>query len=79
MYILNEQRFLNVIGLGKSIISMQFMLLSLTLLCVEGLNILPCTELRLDYFTFYSGCLHSHHGDSVAHIYYISKHDFTYI
>lgn len=67
MYILNEQRFLNVIGLGKSIISMQFMLLYLRLVYIERLNILSCTELRLDYFTFYSGCLHLHHRDALAH------------
>lgn len=79
MYILNEQRFLNVIGLGKSIISVLFMLLSFRLVRVEELNILPCTELRLDYFTFYSGCLHLYHGDIVAHQSYISKHDLTYI
>ena len=51
MYILNEQRFLNVIGLDKSIISTLFMLLSFTPVCVEGLNILPCAELRLYYCT----------------------------
>lgn len=79
MYILNEQRFLNVIGLGKSIISMQFMLLSFRLVCTEGLHILPCAEPRLDYFTFYIGFLHLHRGDTVVHRYYISKHDLTYM
>lgn len=79
MYILNEQRFLNVIGLDKSIISVQFMLLSFSLVCIERLNILQCTELRLDYFTFYSGCLHLCHWDTVAHQCFILKHDRTYV
>lgn len=47
MYILNEQRSLNVIGLDKSIISVHFLLLSFTLVYIERLNILQCTELRL--------------------------------
>lgn len=46
MYILNEQQFLNVIGLGKSIAFVYAAFCQ----SIEGLNILPCTEL-LDYFT----------------------------
>lgn len=58
MYILNEQRFLNVIGLGKSIISTQFYAVVFhTSVCVEGLNILPCAELRLYYCTCTVGIL----------------------
>lgn len=37
MYILNEQRFLYVIGLDKSITAVQFMLLLLfRVVCIEG-------------------------------------------